>query len=201
MMRSIRRLSVLLTLGLLVACSSAPTRFYTLVAPVAATASAHAALPYQFELLSVGIPEQVDQPQLVIRQSDARVAVLEGEQWSGPLGDQIHTALSADLAQRLGTDDVHGLPHSKGQTVYRIKLDVRRFEAMPGAYALIAGAWSVRGKDSNHALSCIASINQPVTDAGYGAVVEGYQRALGVLADKVAISVQRLAQGGHAVCP
>lgn len=198
---SIRVLPMMLAVGLLAACSSVPTRFYTLVAPATASAPAPSSAPYQFALLPVRIPEQVDQPQLVIRQSETQVAVLEGEQWSGPLGDQIHTALSADLVRRLGTRDIYGLPQGKDQAVYRIKLDVRRFESMPGAYALIAAAWSVRGKGGSQALSCTTTVRQPVTGVDYAALVQGYQRALATLATAVAGSVRSVANGSNSACP
>lgn len=183
----------------LAACRSAPTRFYTLIASSAEPAPARSAAPYQIELLPVGIPAQVDQPQLVVRQSNDRVDLLEGEQWIGPLGDQIRAALSDDLTQRLGAADVYGLPNAKNKTTYRIKLNVRRFESAPGAYALISAAWSVRGKDSKQALSCTATVRQPV-GAGYSALVQGHQQALKQLAANVATSVQRLA-GGNPTCP
>lgn len=188
----------ILALGV-AACSSAPTRFYTLIAPTSAPTRAVTAPAYQFELLPVSIPAQVDQPQLVIRQSDDRVDLLEGEQWIGPLGDQIRTALSDDLTQRLGAEDVDGLPHPKGQKVYRIKLDVRRFESVPGAYALISAAWSVRGTHNKQTLSCTNTVSQPV-GAGYSALVQGHQQALAQLAAKVATSLQSLAAGNPA-CP
>lgn len=117
----------------LAACGgSAPVRYYTLVpaadayAPTATqSAITPSAAPFQFELLPVGVPAQVDQPQLVVRQGGQGVAVLDGERWIAPLGDEVRGALSADLARQLHTQDVSGLP-AGARPVLRIKVDLLR---------------------------------------------------------------------------
>lgn len=192
-------IGTVLALMLLAGCSSAPTRFYTLVSPSTATPATGSA-GYRFELLPVTIPAQVDQPQLVVRQSDDQVALLEGEQWIGPLAEQIQTAVSDDLQGRLGVADVYGLPHAGSGHVFRIKLDVRRFESMPGRYALVSAAWSVRGEDAKRALECTTTAKQPVAD-GYAALVQGHQQALASLSGDIATVVRQLAAGGSAACP
>ena len=83
MIRRAKQLSaVIATSLLLAACASAPLHYYTLVAPAdgaASAATAAASLP--FELLPVGIPAQVDQPELVVRQGGQGMAVLGSERW------------------------------------------------------------------------------------------------------------------------
>lgn len=182
------------------ACASAPTHYYTLIAPAAeAPAATSPGLP--FELLPVSVPAQDDQPQLVIRQGGQGVALLDGHRWIAPLGDEIRGALSADLAQALGRPDVTGLAHEDAR-VARIKVDVRRFDSQPGGYALLEAAWSVRvlgGAASGGTLACTSRFNQPVA-GGYDALVQGHQQALGRLAGEVADAVRALAVGS-ARCP
>ncbi|MDA3913530.1 PqiC family protein [Oleiagrimonas sp.] len=186
---------------LLAACSSAPMRFYTLVPQGAAPVHTSSGVAYRFALLPVTIPAAIDQPQLVIRQSDDRMAVLDGERWIAPVDDQIRSAVSDQLQRRLDTADVYGLPNTGAMPVYRIKLDVQRFESVPGQYASIAAGWSVRSPGGTRVLACTSRIREPVDTTGYGALVRGHQRALQVLADHIATTVQQLAQGGHADCP
>lgn len=199
-----RRLAPLLAALALAGCASAPMHYYTLIAPAAAAAPAAVSPGLAFELLPVSVPAQVDQPQLVIRQGGQGVALLNGERWIAPLGDEIRGALSADLAQALGRPDVSGLAHGS-ERVARIKVDVRRFDSQPGGYALLEAAWSVRllggsEADTGQVLSCTSRFMQPVSGSGYDALVRGHQQALGKLAEQVAAAVRGLA-GGSAHCP
>lgn len=166
-------LAIVLALG---ACASAPLHYYTLVAqatdaaPVGASSGrVGGALPFQ--LLPVSIPAQVDQPQLVVRQGGQSVALLNGERWIAPLGDELRSALSTDLARQLQSEDVSALP-ANDKPMLRIKLDVRRFESQPGSYALIDGTWSVRvmhgSSEQGSTVSCSSRISETV-GPGYDA--------------------------------
>jgi uncharacterized protein len=196
----------------LAACASAPLHYYTLVAPAAESAGGPVApasamsvgsgapsLP--FELLPVSVPAQVDQPQLVVREGGQGVALLGSERWIAPLNDEVRSALSADLARELHSQDVTGLPGNDKPSL-RIKLDVRRFDSQPGSYALIEGAWSVRLLGGQHpaALACTSRINETV-GPGYDALVQGHQRAIGVLAAQIATAARLLGHGQTPVCP
>ena len=197
---AMRMLCAGFTLGL-AACASAPLHYYTLVAPVGATTSPAAGVPsVPFELLPVGIPAQVDQPQLVVREGGQGVALLNGERWIAPLADEVRSALSASLERELDSPDVSGLPDND-QPRLRIRLDLRRFDSQPGSYALIEGAWSVRllhGKAA--AVACTSRISETV-GPGYAALVQGHQRAIGELAARIAVAARALASGQGATCP
>lgn len=183
----------------LAACSSAPLHYYTLVPPASEAPATAVPAAFQFELLPVGVPAQVDQPQLVVRQGGQGVTPLNGERWIAPLADEVRSALSADLSRTLDTQDVTGLP-AGSKPVLRIKLDLRRFDSQPGEYALIDAAWSVRQLKGDAVLACTSRIREPV-GAGYDALVGGHQRALAQLAAQIAGVAPRLAAGQAAACP
>lgn len=187
---------------LLGACASAPMHYYTLIAPVADNAVPPASgTPLQFELLPVGVPTQVDQPQLVVRQGGQGIAILDGERWIAPLGDEVRGALSADLARALHAQDVTGLPDN-GKPVLRIKLDLRRFDSEPGNYALIDAAWSLRlpGEAGRAVLACSNRVSESI-GPGYDALVQGHQRALARLAEQIATTARPFAAGQNVGCP
>lgn len=184
----------------LAACASAPVHYYTLVAPVSAAAgSSGPAASYPFELLPVGIPAQVDQPQLVIRQGGQGALPLGSERWIAPLAQEVRGALSADLAQALHTQDVSGLPVG-GKPRLRIKVDLRRFDSSPGDYALVDAAWSLRLLPGDATLACTTQVREPV-EAGYDALVAGHQRALARLAGQIAQAAGSVAAGRTPACP
>ncbi|KTC39769.1 hypothetical protein AO265_02310 [Pseudomonas sp. ABAC61] len=186
-----RALLLSLTLGL-AACSSAPTHYYTLMPPVAEGA-APVASGLQFEMSTVRIPVQVDQPQLVVRQDSGTLAILETQRWSAPLVDEFHDALASQLESKLGTRNLEGLPKQPGRPVLSLQTDVRRFESLPGRYALIDVVWSLRQRSEGkpaRSLTCSSQIRQP-SGVGLGSLVQAHQQAIAQLAGQIAGTAQR----------
>lgn len=186
----------------LAGCASAPPRYYTLVAPSRADAPLAQPAPYPFELLPVTVPAQVDVPQLVVREGGQGMQPLSGQRWIAPLNDEIRAALAADLARALGVADLSGLP-GDGKPRLRIKLDVRRFDSVPGQQALIDAAWSLRlsgGSGGQDALACTSRFSEPVA-AGFDALVAGHQQALGQLAAAIATTARAYEAGQRPGCP
>lgn len=193
---------------LLAACaSSPPSHFYTLgagategAASGAAPAASTQAPAFLIELAPVAVPPQVARNQLVVQTGDARVDVLEQERWASPPAEEIRRALSGDLAARLGTLDVYGTPHPDNALVYRVSVNVRRFESWPGARAVLDAVWSVRSLKTQAVSTCRTVADVPV-GAGYDALVEGHRRAVAQLADAIARTVNRFAANGGSCAP
>lgn len=195
-----RNLAALMALAL-GACGSVQTHYYTLVAPAAGNTPVDAPANgvFQFDLLPVTVPAQVDQPAMVVRQGGQGVAVLQGERWVAPLGDELRGALSADLTRDFRAQDVSGLP-SGTKGVVRIKLDVRRFESVPGGYAYMEAAWSVRPLKGGDALACTSRFSEQV-GSGYDALVQGHQQIVTRLAGQIGAVAGAMAAGQTASCP
>jgi len=181
-----------LALAALGGCASPPSRFYTLN-PGDASAPAVASPRLLIELAPVDMPSQVAKNQLVVQRGASRVDVLEQERWASLPGDEVRRALSGDLTARLGTIDVYGTPHPDGVPVYRISVNVQRFESWPGSHALIDAVWSVRSLATQKVMTCRSVLNEPVR-AGYAALVEGHRRAVRGLSAAIAVGVAALAQ-------
>ena len=183
------------------ACGSAPPlRYYTLVPSAGGEATvAPTAQPFQFDLLPVSVPAQVDQPQMVVREGGQGVAVLQGQRWIAPLGDEVRGALSADLTRDFRAQDVSGMPNH-GKATVRIKLDLRRFDSVVGNYAYIDAAWSVRPLQGGDGVACTSRISQTVGQ-GYDALVQGHQQAIDRLAGQIGAVAGALAAGQSASCP
>lgn len=144
--------------------------------------------------MPVGLPESLDQPQLVIRKSDSAVMVLEQARWSEPLSQELRGALSAQLSRRLGTQDVNGLSAPAGQDVLRIKVQMRRFDAWPGEQVSLTADWTiVQSTQQERRVSCHTELSQPV-GADVGAVVQAQQRLVASLSDAVAAVAARWPQ-------
>lgn len=180
-------------LAVLTACSSPPSRFYTLGTANrlgAASGPAHPGL--LFDVLPVSVPASVARSQFVVQANQTQVKVLEDERWASSLDDEIRNALSISVAQQSGAVDVHGVGHTEGIPVYRIAVDVRRFESWPGAQTLLDAVWSIRTVNSEEVLTCRSLISERVP-GGYDAIVDGHRRELGILAAQIVEGIRALA--------
>jgi uncharacterized lipoprotein YmbA len=188
----------------LAGCASSPTsRFYTLGSgdDTGQRASGNAAMPaLLIEVPAVDMPTQVARNQLVVHDDATRVTVLEQERWASPPADELRRALSGDLAARLGTFDVFGSPHPENVPIYRVSVNVRRFESWPGSRAVLDTVWSVRSLRTQAVVTCSTVQTDPV-GPGYDALVDGHRRAVGQLADAIAATVRALASGAQAPGP
>jgi len=193
--------AALICAGLAAGCATPPTsRFYTLGPggeTAARAASPTAAPAFLIEVPTVEVPAQVARNQLVVQDDATRVTVLEQERWASPPADELRRALSGDLAARLGTFDVFGSPHPENVPVYRVAVNVRRFESWPGSHAVLDAVWSVRSLRTQTVVTC-HTVRTETVGAGYDALVAGHRRAIGQLADTIASTVRTLASGGGA---
>lgn len=190
---------------LLAACASTPTGYHTLLAPQGLPGQVPTVAPgYQFEMQQVRMPVQVDQPQLVVRQGEGSLAILESQRWGAPLADEFHDALTQRLEQRLGTRDLAGLPRTGNLPVLSVRPDVRRFETVPGQYALIDVVWSLGLSDpSSHGrrnLTCSSVLRQS-TNGGLDELVLAHQRLIDRLAQAMSGTIEHWVADPSSGCP
>ncbi|MBN3858507.1 membrane integrity-associated transporter subunit PqiC [Paraburkholderia sp. Ac-20340] len=185
--------ATLLAAAALAGCGSPATRFYTLSPGTPATSATIASNPpWLIELAPVDVPPQVAKSQFVVQTDANQVRVLEHDRWASLPGDEIRHALSGDLTQQLGTIDVYGAPHAAGVPVYRVSVNVQRFESWPGSHVLIDAVWSVRALGAQTAMACRSVRNEAVGE-GYDAIIDGHRRAIEALSQSIASGVRALA--------
>lgn len=198
------RLLLVCGLSTLVACTASPVRYHTLI-PVQPKASAQSAAPadFQLQVMPVRIPLQVDQPSLVVRESDGQLLILESALWASPPADEFHDALAFELEQRFGVRDLAGLPGTTGQPVLSVRADVRRFDSLPGRHAALDVVWSLElsSPDSERRrLTCASVVEQPA-GVEVESLVRAHQHAIAALADEMAETARRWASSSAAFCP
>jgi uncharacterized protein len=190
MMRS-RLFHVIVSAAILSACASAPTHYYTLLPPADNAAIAHADVAISVDPVSV--PPENDQPQWLVRIGRGEVAVLDSERWAAPLGDELRAALSDDLGRLLGTAAPAGSQH-----VYRVRVQVRRFESMPADHVSIEADWRIE-RTGTPPLNCASRVSEQV-EPGYPAIALGHQRALAEISTQIATAVRGM-ESGNPACP
>ena len=197
--RLVPALIVLAPIVLLAGCGSAPTHFYTLLPAAQQQAGAVVPAPFASDVEPVGVPAEVDQAAWLVRTGPGLVALLDSEQWAAPLADELRVALADELTRQLGAREAEGGAGQYTTPVYRIQLDVRRFDATPGQYALIEADWHVARRDGAQHLSCSSRVSQAV-GPGYAALALGHQRAVAMIADAIAAAVRSL-EARTPACP
>ena len=96
----------------------------------------------------VRLPEYLDRPQIVTRQSATRLQLADSHRWAEPLGENIPRVVGENLSALLGTDRIllHPWPASRA-TDYQLLVEVLHFENEGDGAARLVALWSVKGKD------------------------------------------------------
>lgn len=194
-LKALAALAAATGVALATGCASPSAHFYTLSGD-AGKLTAGRAMPanpaFLIQVPAVNVPEQVAKPQLVVQRGDAHVDVLEEHRWASPPADEIRRALSGALTRRLDTIDVADSAVPPGVPVYRVSVDVQRFESWPGSKAAIDAVWSVRSLSTQSVMTCRTALAEPV-GPGYDALVAGHRKAIGELAGRIAAGVRAMA--------
>lgn len=197
----IRATALALAAALLTACGSEPVRYYTLMRPAAAPVVATQAA-YAIDLQNVRVPASVNVPELVLRQNGGEMAVVETRMWAAPLPDEFRAALAAELTGRLGVPEVSRLSPPPGLPVYRVLVDVQRFDAQLAGKVRIDTVWTVldTAVGAKARWTCVTSVSTPVAP-GYDALIGGAQEGVAKLASDIAGLLEGLRAGGEPGCP
>lgn len=190
-MSGLRHITLLAAVGLLAACGSTPTeRFYTLNAPLM---EQHPNTPaaYSVALGTVKLPEMVDRPQLVVRTSANRVAVLEHQRWAESLKSAIPRVLAASLGAQLG-----GIPvavrgdAAARQPKYRIAVNIVQLESELDRAVTLDATWSIRSASGTVLPSGKLHVREATQGSGYEALVAAHERVLVRLSADLAQGIQ-----------
>lgn len=195
---------LVLALGLALAGCATPTapRYHTLLpaeapVPLAGAGVGTSTGPAIF-LEPVRVPVQVDQPQWLVRMADDSLALLEQERWASPLRDEFRLALREILARRFGAVETRSA--APGVPLWRVRVDVTRFESMPGE-ARLEATWSLTPRSAEApALRCPVFLRESA-GPGMPALAAAHRRAVSRLGDAIGKGLLASQQGAPAHCP
>jgi uncharacterized lipoprotein YmbA len=191
MMHRAASLAILCTLAALTAgCASSPSHFYTL----SATASPGSSVSKDSIAVGpVSMPAAVDQPQIVVSTGTNQVTFDEFNRWASPLQDNVARVVAENLGAILGTPRVTLFPLTLNVEVdYRVQIEVRNFESVPGKLASLDAVWTVRRTKNGKSDTGRTSVREPVQENTYDALAAAHSRALARLSQDIADSVSAL---------
>lgn len=156
-LRTTLPLAMLCLCTLLAACRSAQVHYHTLM-PLASGPAQTLQHSPNLVIERVTVPPQMDRSQIVVRQGSNGLAILETDWWGASLADELQSALVDQLNQR-----------PINATRASLRVDVLRFDLVPGRYALIDVKWRLRTgavDDGQRAeLSCQSILRAPAGES------------------------------------
>lgn len=183
------------------ATASAPAHFYTLSAPVDATAAPAQPTPLLVEIMPVHVPERLARPQIVVRADGnaAQVHILEHERWSSPFDYELHDAFASAISADLSAVDIGRAGQAADARSYRIAIELVQFDAVPDDHLQTRFSWSVKRSDDGMTAICQTATSQAISH-GISGVVQGVQQAVDRTAQEIAAGIASLEAGNNAAC-
>jgi uncharacterized lipoprotein YmbA len=189
----VRRIaSIVLIATVAAACSTAPSRFYSL----SSTSTADGTPPTNVTVMvgPVSIPASVDQPEFVVQVAANRVDVDEFNRWVAPLNDGIARAVAGDLVVLLGTPQVATAGLANFNPDYRVTIDVQRFDSIQGDAAVIEAMWTVRKTVGGQTRSGRTDAREPVQGKGFDALAAAHSQAIAKVSADIAAAIRAEAE-------
>jgi uncharacterized lipoprotein YmbA len=177
-----------------VACAATPPqRFYVLDDVVPSPPRSESADSIGTVVIDpVALPEQVDRPQLVVRTEGNRVAILEQQRWAEPLRTGIARLVATHLSRSLATNQVSTRDRVLTDPDYRVAIEVRSLEVVPGRAVSLEALWSVSTK-AGQVRSGASRAAIAVTAHDHDAIVRAIAETVRVLSADLARAVRGLA--------
>ena len=173
------KFALIATLALLAACRSDPIQFHTLTP--AQLSSPGSTTDIRIESLIV--PPQVDRPQIVVRQGNTGMAILETQWWGASLVDELRSALADQMV------------NSNPQRKLSVRLEVQRFDSIPGQYGLIDVKWRLRNGEEI-LMTCRSTLQTP-SGPSIDELVAAQQNNV----KRLAALISQAASGTRSSCP
>ena len=139
------------------------------------------------------IPGYLDRVQIVTRDAHDGVSVAMYDRWAESLEKGIAEVLADNLSAQMGSERVAVFPWRGGVARvldYQVAIVVLRFDGWPGRQATLDARWRVVGKDGQEVALKRSTINEPIAEQGYQALVQGMNRLLSALAREIASEIR-----------
>jgi len=192
------RFIILCVSGLLNACASTPTNFYTLESqsrPPAVTTIAITKKP----LIGIGplsLPALLDRKGIVTRTENNSVQIAGFDQWAAPLKDNVLAVLSKNVAILQPNAIVRSYPWSVyGNVDYRVIIDISRFDTQLGKLVNLEASWAIM-EEKNHTIvsNGQTKLQQPLNDVSYNSAAQGLSKLLSELSQQLSLALVQVQQ-------
>jgi uncharacterized lipoprotein YmbA len=141
----------------------------------------------------IDIPQEVDRPQIVVRDGPSQILLIEQQRWAAPLKDSLPRLLAAELDRN--QPDHRFVPTSSGAIATpkgKLAIDVTRFDVSAVAGATVSAHWVYRSlAQGSLPIEGNALGQAPVSSGNYSEYVEALRLATTQMAAQIAMQLPR----------
>ena len=184
-----RGLAGAFALLLLSGCASPAPHYYTLTTAPEMPSAVPPPASFVLRVEPVMLPEQLNQPQLVMRKSNGEIRLSDDALWAAPLPEEIRSALSARLERSLNTTEISSLMPPAGKPVIALRVTVRQLDVWPQHQATLTARWQLQFGAAGNSLTCYSQ-HQLAAPQDLPALVVLQQKLITTLADDVASAIK-----------
>ena len=135
----------------------------------------------------IDFPRYLDRPEIVTRDGSHRLVLADDHRWGGSLRSDILRVVADDLGRLLGTARVAIYPaEPRFPAAFRLLLDLREFEGIPGGSVVLRMRWTIAGADGRAVAVEESRIEQPVASTSIEDLVAAESAALGTVNRQIA---------------
>lgn len=142
----------------------------------------------------IQLPEYINRPQIITRDSQHRMQLSEVHRWIEPLSDSIKRMLVINLSNNLNSNRVYWIPRVERQfpLELRIAIDIGRFDGQLGKEVSLESRWSIFDKDDQPVLTQVSLIEKPVNGQSHEDLVIAMNQALQDLGLEISLAAAAL---------
>jgi uncharacterized lipoprotein YmbA len=176
---------------------SAPTNFYMLspLSPSqAGTSPATAEGRIHIGLVTVGVAEYLNRPDIVVNLDDTVYQLAEFDQWAEPLSNNLTRVLEVNLTNLLRDDliDVFLASNSSIPLDYQLEVDVLRLDGNLGDKVTLVAQWALlEGEEDDLKLMRRSEYQEPAADQTYKELVLAKSRTIEKLSRDIAADIKK----------
>lgn len=171
------------------------TRFYVLT-PLPATErprDASSGRAPAIGLRPVGLPEQLDRPQIVTRVGENTLHLAEFDQWAAPLRDNFTRVLAENLSILVPTDRVAVFPWGNDASIdYEVAVEVTRFEGTLGGDSSLVAHWAIFKRGGKERPARGTSSHSEPAGGNYTTLVMAQNRLVAALSRDIATALKAI---------
>jgi uncharacterized lipoprotein YmbA len=195
--KGIKSAVTILSMLMLAACAGQTQRsdFYVLSAAAkTVTGVAGACSSQAISVGPVSWPRYLDQPRIVTRAGTNRLETSEFNRWGGSLEDDFVRTSIENLSALLQSELVVNYRRSsRFSPVYRVEMDVLRFDGRLGGDVALDVKWGIINEvTGKYELVTTSNIQKGTSDQGYEALVNASSMAVAELSEEIAAQLAQL---------
>ena len=175
-----------------------PSRFFTLSALSQAEDSS-TKRPGDPSGISLGIgpvtlPGYLDRQEIVVRVAQNQINLAENDRWAEPLEENFSRVLSQNIAAILRAERINAYPWPiDKKPVYRVEVEVLRFEANAAQEAQLSARWTVRHAGKKDSIRYRETrLSRPAKARSTDAAVAALSEVLGDFSREIADAIENM---------